>query len=137
MLFFSLGGGYLGIKLVDVSSNSVLPKEAYGERLGGDDFTEAVLSDIRESVLRKHVGAKIKEFVLHAEAIRVKHSLTSARGADVDIQIKEVEPDVDFMGTCTQVKFRKAAKDLFTRIEECLSKVNGRVRSIVPVGGGS
>ncbi len=53
---------------------------------------------IRESVLRKHVGAKIKEFVLQAEAIRVKHSLTSARGADVDIQIEEVEPDVDCQG---------------------------------------
>ncbi len=137
VLIFSLGGGCLGLSLVDVSSNSVVVKEAYGERLGGDDFTETVLSDIRDSIQRDHPKANIKEAILRLEAERVTHSLATAQGEDVSILIEDVVPDKDFRGSYTQLKFRKTAKDLLDRIEDCLSKVKGPVNSILPVGGGS
>ncbi len=79
----------------------------------------------------KHGCANIKEPVLEAEAGRVQHSPTAAQVADVCIQIEGAEPR-GFRETYTRLKFT-----LSDRIEECLSKVKGCMRSIVPVGGGS
>ncbi len=58
---FPPSGVDLSISIVDVSPNSFAVKEAYGERLGGDDFTDSMLSDAREMTQHQHGSANIKE----------------------------------------------------------------------------
>ncbi|VDD76672.1 unnamed protein product [Mesocestoides corti] len=141
VMVFSLGGGFLGVALVDIRSNSVTVKEAYGESVGGDDMTQAVTDE-----LHRYIGDEFPEEAINVnlvklrmEAETVKSRICRWNPTGVPIHIYNIVQDHDFKRVYRNEDFAEVTLEVFQKIRECLEKLKEpeAVKKILPVGGGS
>ncbi|VDD76673.1 unnamed protein product [Mesocestoides corti] len=139
VLIFKLGAGFLDVAVADISWNSVVVKEAFGERLGGIDFTRDLAEDLRRKFsFQYNYKYKIKSgSLLLKEAEDIKRRLRLSDPFGVSFCIYEAADGIDFKGKYTSDDFRKACKSNIKRLEKVIRKIKSRVCKVVLIGGGS
>lgn len=142
-LVFDLGGGTFDVSVVEVFDGVVEVRASAGDnRLGGEDFNDAVVQLARASIdldgaLAKRGGSALNE-VMRAAAERTRRALSTADTA----AFRVVWEDAEHNATITADAFADAAEPLIARLREPVlrSLRDSRIQSaalsaVVLVGG--
>ena len=139
-LVFDLGGGTFDVSILDKYDDVMEVRATAGDNfLGGDEFRDALLSDIcrRHAIERANlVGGEATRLVRFAEGLKIELSARQSVTYDIELAAKSIS------GTYERAEFEALVKPLLNRLriplERTISDARldpGQLAQIVMVGG--
>ncbi|MDD7736391.1 MAG: Hsp70 family protein, partial [Bacillales bacterium] len=125
ILVYDLGGGTFDVSILDIADGTFEVVATAGDnRLGGDDWDNALASYIHQEITRQYnVDLRNDKMVcqrLKEEAEKAKINLSSALQVTISLPFLAMGPTgpINFEMSLTRAKFEELTRDLLRRTEE-------------------